>query len=162
VSERNIVGAFRSADLFKNAALLLGKTMGSQRPLSTPYIFNAAMSTELFLKCLIALEGNKVPKNEHDHVNLFQRLSQDSRDALRSEYNRHPYVERFGRAVAAMEPTIKWDFDSALQAGRRAHLFSRYAHEEATNMKFGEGWSSGPVIDVLRLRILFLRPDLEE
>jgi hypothetical protein len=89
-----------------------------------------AFTSELFLKCLIAIEGGAPPRL-HDLLDLFNLLSTPTRSRLQAMWfdyvQRHPeQTETFKQVGVTIEPELT----SALAAGRKAFELIRYWHED--------------------------------
>jgi hypothetical protein len=101
--------------------------------LNEPLIVLDALTSELFLKCLICIETGSTPRG-HDLKKLFDQLSEATRTRIQSYWESEVATrrreewdkfERFGLKIAR-------DLPSALAKGTNAFERYRYSYEENT------------------------------
>jgi hypothetical protein len=130
------------------------------RTAPTPPIVCAAFALELYLKCLIAMEGKKPPLS-HDLKKLFRRLDAETQNEIRARFK--PYEneaeELANRAYSnqglARPPGAIFDF--VLEAGRDAFEVYRYIHEKG--LRANQGWGADRIMQAARRAILDRHPD---
>jgi hypothetical protein len=105
--------------------------------LMMPLMVARAFSFELYLKCLISIEGKEVPHHHHLRK-IFDILSS----------------RRLGTKIRSLT------FDSALDLSSNAFEKLRYADEK--NMGDGEGWMASEISNGARRVILGLYPDWDQ
>ena len=149
----------RSADAFydiSQRALQLAAAHPDQEfYLGLVYGVNCAIATELYLKCLLTVEGSQIPK-VHNLKYLFNQVSRESRGKIRRRHNRlakkHPGLSNF-RKIG-----IKTDLDSLLEDGQDVFKLFRYLFEGIPNRMQPVGFALELFGHIIRNRILDLRP----
>ena len=142
---------FQAAESFRAGSLILANH--GLLPYLFPMVVCSAFSLELYLKCLILIEGGK-SGSLHDLEKLFSKITPESRKIVRASYEaRRPKVN----AGLATIPVPKTDFDFVLHWSAKAFEHFRYAFEGLVHSQ--EGWMAGPICDCVRERIVELRPD---
>lgn len=126
---------------------------------SYPAMVNSAFASELFLKCLLILEG-KSPPGTHDLETLFSSLNAAHKARIRALWKaKQPGRER---ALATVErengKTIPRDLVGALRDCANAFELIRYMHESPKKAKFYLTFFPIHVRDVIRQ----VRPDWTE
>ena len=165
-------GIFKQAESYFQAAHVLfmhaTQLIGFQPQLIFPSTVCEAFSLELFLKCLMLVEGTQY-KPGHDLEKLFDHLSVDSKAHIRAHCERglaqiqqmmnmaHQQYQQTGKGMA--EPPPRIDFEYALASSRRAFEAYRYVHEGKSAMEPGGNWLGKPILHSVRDRILILRPE---
>ena len=79
----------RSADAFYQTGQLALKCAVREDEkfhLALVYGVNGAFAIELYLKCLLAVEGSQIPAT-HNLKDLFAQLSRESRDKIRRRHD---------------------------------------------------------------------------
>lgn len=108
---------------------------GRLAKLYEPIVLNAALCTELYLKCLLLLDKGGWT-NGHDHVKLFNELSEAFQFNVRS-FHEH-YLKTDPEQIRRAEwnkdtidgtPPPSLDFDSQLAEKRDAFIYMRYWFE---------------------------------
>jgi hypothetical protein len=126
--------------------------------LADPVIVLGALTTELFLKCLICIETGNIPR-DHDLKKLFDKLSTGTCTRIQNlwesvvmrrteEWDRY---EEFGLKMPR-------DLPSALAKGSEAFKRTRYSYEENTE---GLHWYLEDLPTLLEELILEMKPDYE-
>jgi len=115
-----------------------------------------AFSMELYLKCLVAVEGGN-PQNEHNLDKLFLKVGAGSQGIIRANYGNKRIAQDALYAAAKLPVLAKSDFDSALHASADAFTDFRYIYEGAIQSE--EGWLAGSISECVRERIIELRPE---
>ena len=142
---------FQAAESFRAGSLTLANH--GLLPYLFPMVICSAYSLELYLKCLILIEGGK-SGSLHDLEKLFSKITPESQEIVRASYEaRRPKVN----AGLAAIPVPKTDFDFVLHWSAKAFEHFRYAFEGLVHSQ--EGWMAGPICDCVRERIVELRPD---
>jgi hypothetical protein len=154
---------FQQAESFTESATLLGRTaeLGSPQ-FFFPSIVCDAFGLELYLKCLILVEGDKY-SGTHNLELLFNKLTPESQMAIRNACapvvaKMHEMHQALPREKGA-QPLPVLDFDYALRASRNAFEVFRYVHERDEDNRNGDGWFGREIAKRTRERILFLQPD---
>lgn len=120
----------------------------------------AAFAFELFLKCLLAIEGRSV--GGHDLYDLFAALSPDSQRDIRARYEslmETPEVKTDNAAKKQFLESINQanlyttDFDLLLRLSKDAFVQLRYIHEG----KEGTYWAASYILQATKERIMDLQ-----
>lgn len=154
---------YNRAASFELAALSLTRSYGGgDKALKVPIVVNSAFSLELYLKCLLYLEGKPTKADGHSLRNLYGNLDDLHQTVVLVRYDAaiamSPMMQHtFRRERERTLPTLKWDLDSLL--GRLNNAFSawRYDYELTVNEMVYHG--AQPVREAIRSLILDLRPD---
>ncbi len=128
--------------------------------LPTSYIICKAFALELYLKCLIRIEGNSYGR-EHDLKKLFHLITKPRRseiisrwqvnaDTLREEI--HSLYSRTGRHL----PNV--DFNFVLTTSKDAFTLFRYIFE---GIEPDKAWLADSIMETIRDTILSMHPDWE-
>jgi hypothetical protein len=144
---------FSQAEVFRTGSQILG---GYLPNLAIPWVVCAAFSLELYLKCLLLIEGGSTEK-KHDLEKLFANISCTSREAIRKNYENKRVVRDAMFAGAHVPPPPPSDFDFVLHASALAFEKFRYAYEGL--IEDGQGWLAGDIGECVRERIIALHPD---
>ena len=95
---------------------------------------NAALATELYLKCLLLIECGQFPKR-HNLKLLFGQLKRSTRQALKKEHDE--IVRRDKKVKTLVKRGMKLDLDSLLEKGQDIfEQFFRYPYEPTANGVF--------------------------
>ena len=145
-------GVFKTAEVFRTSSFIL-----ANHGLPTcmfPMVMCASFSLELYLKCLILIEGNTYGKL-HDLNKLFLKTKVDSQKKIRANYE--PLKARKDAMFSAMKgvPTPRTDFDFVLSASAKAFENFRYAFEG--NVPDQTGWLASEISECVRERIVELK-----
>ena len=94
-----------------------------------PVVILDAFGLELYLKCLLVIEG-KVPRKEHDHRKLFALLSAPTQREVRQHHERlvesNPSIREF---IEAGHPRSHFQLDEVLRQCGNAFTSWRYLYE---------------------------------
>lgn len=141
---------FLQAARFELAAMLLKDQLTIHRKFHfmPPFVTNAAFALELYMKCMIVMQGGEVPA-EHDLEYLFSNISRVTKAKLRKRFN-----------TISIEQKIfeKPDLDSLLKMSKDAFVFLRYAYEEDSGDK-GTGFGLWPLLVCIREFIFEAKPE---
>jgi hypothetical protein len=160
-AKRNPRQIFVVADQYRNGSkwLILAESNGWPHDVRMAGVTCASFALELFLKCLLAMEGKDVP-DLHDLWHLFARLNKATQVKVRGNFE--PYLMDAGRHIAASAkragypiPTV--DFDFVLNASRKAFPLTRYIYEGG--LPGGQGWVADGILEAARKTILDAHPD---
>jgi hypothetical protein len=145
-------GVFLTAEVFRSSSAILGNHGPSYM---FPMVICAAFSLELYLKCLILVEGGA--SKGHDLGDLFSKTSTESQQKIRASYA--PYKAKADTMYASVKgvPVPRTDFDFVLCASAKAFEHFRYAYEGA--VKDQEGWLANDIRECVRERIAELKPE---
>jgi hypothetical protein len=148
---------FSTAEVFREGSQILSNHLPN---VMFPWVMCSSFSLELYLKCLILIEGGAA--TGHNLETLFRkRISGDSQDAIRANYEKKRAQQDaiFAAAVAAghMPPPPKSNFDFVLHASAEAFTRFRYAYEGLVGNQ--QGWLAGQIGECVRERIIELNPD---
>ena len=169
---------FLSAEQFLEAARILARHMpGPERKYSPavpfPYIVHAAFSLELFLKCLLTLEGglNGGLRRSHKAKDLFDGLQPKTKKALEERDSRgrrgtqQRQYENALKAEGAESPKVqflemlaKTTLADDLAEANDAFEYFRYSFEDSEDGKT-RGFTLGFFVEDLRVFILELMPE---
>jgi hypothetical protein len=157
---------FAAGEIFGMAATKLSHAASHGEPhMATPYIVCHALSLEIFLKCLILLEGRSY-KNIHGLKDLFDKLSDDSKANITSMYERHiPKIqqqmllmhEEFRKLGLASGDPPEATLASVLARSNHAFSGIRYLYEG--QIRDDRHWEAAEAWGCVRERILELRPE---
>jgi hypothetical protein len=163
MSKYDPIHIFVHAEQFRNAERYLTSApkQGFPLPVDMAIPVCAAFALELYFKCLLAIDGNPLPR-EHDLKKLFNKLSPPRKTRIRCLSD--PYMddvkvwlkqehERVGK------PTPNIDFNFILGASRKAFELARYLYE--TGLPQGRGWIADAITEGTRATILELHPEWE-
>jgi hypothetical protein len=154
---------FNSADNFDLAAKVLesynknlfnSASVGEEiRIPFIPGVVLSAFALELYLKCILAIEGNE--EKGHNHSKLFSQISQKAQDDIKSAYK----IQRQSQNAINDEqdlreyiPEQEFDFDSVLRDCGDAFTSFRYVYESFGNDERLKKlkWLSDRIITVVR------------
>jgi len=139
---------FLTAEAFDRACQALADTIPKQDAFTRSIVIghNAALTLELYLKCLLVLEHGSYVEG-HDSQKLFRLLGRQTKQALEKKWK---------KVVAGTE----WfeDLEECLSLGRDSFVKFRYAFEPAS---VGVVWALGALIPIVKSLILHLRPQWE-
>jgi hypothetical protein len=101
-----------------------------------PAIVLSAFASELFLKCLLLIEG-KGTHNTHDLHVLYKKLSKGTQALIKSKWD---FPTRRAADIALTEKMsgqkMPTDFESALSRGGKAFKYMRYIFEDPLSTDF--------------------------
>lgn len=133
-------------------------------------IVSCSFSIETYFKTLKAIEGGDRPLKEHNLLCLFNDISDDSKGALERAWNEiygHDIEMRRKLAAFAAEKFGEDDLfkprtiTNALDDAQEAFVAFRYADGLIDKAEECPGFAAWAVPDLLRGRILEMRPDLK-
>jgi len=142
--------------------------VGTGQPfrLNEAIALNAALSTELFLKCILHIDLGGWT-NGHNHVQLFRELSTERQKQIR-KYHEHymktdPWqIKRAKWNSQGPLATAKLDFDSQLLEKKNAFIHMRYWFERPdSRMDYSTLGYPDTVARSIRNVIIKLRPEWE-
>ena len=158
------IAIFRTADAYYQGGLVLGAKIPKSGFYVLPYAVLGALTLELYLKCLIALETGKNPPRGHNLEKLFNNLSKDGRKKIRLCYDnpQHPkeieWREKLKNPPANVPEDIKqtliFNFDDDLRRSSRAFERFRYAYETSVPGDELIAWQANYIIYCTRLHII--------
>ena len=121
------------------------------------YGVNAAFAVELYLKCLLSVEGGQIPET-HNLKQLFNQVSRESRGKITKRHNKlaadHPVLSEFRQNLG-----IKTDLNSLLEDGQNIFTQFRYFFEDIANRTEPIGFGLDLFGQIVRNRILDWRPE---
>jgi hypothetical protein len=146
---------FKTADVFSEAAVtLLHKAWNEEKPyLSFAFGVNAALATELYLKCLLLIECGQIPKI-HNLKSLFGQLPRKTRQVIRKQHDKAVHEDR--ALVPFAKQGIKFDLDTLLQRGQDVFELFRYPYEPRAKDTF---FGLSGLANCVRQHILSLHPE---
>lgn len=142
---------FRHAEAFVHAAGIVSEHAVTRAYLVPPVIVCRAFAFELFLKCLIELEGGNYPK-KHTLRLLFNLLSSTSQVDIKSRSI--VCCAQWG-SVRAPEPNP----DKALDMSSEA--FERFRYWFEPDYMGQSSWLADSLLRGIRDRLVMLKPDWE-
>lgn len=134
--------------------------------LSEATALNAALSTELFLKCILHIDLGGWT-NGHNHVQLFRELGEDRQKEIRKYHDDYMKNDpaQINRAVWNMNSPFapdKLDFDSQLTEKKNAFIYMRYWFEKPElRIEYKTLGYPDTVARSIRNVIIKLRPEWE-
>jgi hypothetical protein len=154
------------AESFFTSANLLAEHAMHKGPFNPPYMFPSvtcqAFSLELYLKCLLRMQGSNY-RGTHDLEQLYDLLSQENRDAIERIASKplDPMIK--GMFYIGRDPHLPQSLlvKDLIHESRRAFETFRYIHERIGTGD-GEGWTAGPVVGWVRERLMELKPEWRE
>lgn len=124
----------------------------------SPALVLSAFASELYLKCLIALETGRAAQG-HDLLALFKSVGKETQaniDRRWSEYVMSPQQQRHYAGLASLVGhSIPTDLNWALKNGGSGFVELRYLHEGDDGSKF----LLGDFPDILRAEVLLQKPE---
>jgi hypothetical protein len=127
--------------------------------LAEPLIVLGAITTELFLKCLICIESTgTTPPHDHNLQRLFGRLSRPTRARIQNRWDIVPLRREEWDKWEGFGLKIPRDLPSALAKGANAFQVYRYSYEENTD---GIHYYLQDLSALLEAVILEMRPEFE-
>jgi hypothetical protein len=169
-NEKTLRGMFGVASWFHVAAdRITGMAAADQQhgALVIPGAMNSAFAFELYLKCLIGLEGNPFPAIHKLDV-LFTHLTPVSQDVIRGFSTRgvegiqHMLSTLYAKTHRETVPVVTFDY--ILTTNANAFEGWRYVFE-GRDLADTDGlliWTANSLRDATRSRIKMLRPDWNE
>jgi hypothetical protein len=152
---------FVTAEQFRFASkwLIRAPDMGCEPNVEIPSVTCAALALELYLKCLIAIEGTNNPEI-HDLQDLFAKLSRGMQSRVKAHFDRFSagakeYVQRDAAKTGSPAPTV--DFDYVLAWSRKGFTKSRYIFENGLPPE--TGWIADSITECARRTILDMYPE---
>ena len=147
---------FKNAEVFSRLAALVEAQMSTgDMSLAVTYPTLAAFSLELYLKCLLYVQGAPGVPHVHNLKELFRNLNSKTKAELRKEHDK----------LAGKDPTFNlvkkrfgnsFDLDTLLEEGQDAFDVFRYCHE---GIKEGSGFSLNIFSWCVRKRLLKSHPE---
>ncbi len=126
---------------------------------------NHAFAFEMYLKCLIVIEGTEISKdNKNAHHNLeglFGLLKDETQKRIISDFNKTTYFsDAYFKMIADIQDYLpkKVEFIDLLKRSPKAFTELRYKFEQRAGNKSYELESA---INSVRVVILSLRPDIQ-
>jgi hypothetical protein len=144
------------ADEFRLAAFKLAEHVQGIPQMAFPATVYFAFSLELYLKCLITIEGN-APKPTHNAQELVLQLSRESQQFLEDKFDNPPPESLKQRRSVEAITGQKQTFEAALRTSRNTFKTLRYIYEG--KLPSDEQWNGGEIIRGARARILELKPN---
>jgi hypothetical protein len=148
---------FLHANDFHNALVYLSSNEAPSHMavVAFPALVLAAFASELFLKCIICMDGKKVPK-WHDLKNLFDLTSQSSQRRMEKHWasmldHRADIIARMEKSTGQKFPR---DLSTCLALGSGAFEQLRYSYERGSTIFFLSDFPA-----VARLSILEVKPE---
>jgi HEPN domain-containing protein len=127
---------FRVAEAFLTVAQAARRDLGDGHPdeLNYPLAVNHALSLEIYLKCLVYLEGKTLDR-EHGLKTLFEMLDNSTQERAEQYYEQFrinsPYCQAMEAELRRLgrDPAVEYEFKAALAKGSDAFVKMRYAYE---------------------------------
>lgn len=119
-------------------------------------LMNHAYAFEMYLNCLMCIEGKEIKDRGHNLENKFVYLNEETKNIILDDYNStvifHPayFVNK--------DQNKKTDFVSMLKQTPRAFVHLRYKYDSNYNY---QNYELEPAINSVRATILKLRPELK-
>jgi hypothetical protein len=161
-------GIFQQAENFYQTLAALHKinpdpheNLHAAVTLVEPLIVLSAITTELFLKCLICIESTgTTPPRDHNLQKLFGKLSVPTRERIQSLWDRDVVPRRREEwdRCEGIGLKIRRDLPSALAKGADAFQIYRYSYEDNTD---GIHYYLQDLSELLERVILEMRPEFE-
>jgi hypothetical protein len=152
---------FEQADGFSRAYDILSvRPRDEAIAISRPALVLSAFASELFLKCLLLLDGKQLP-NWHDLKRLFDLLDADIQTKIKKLWGQS-LISRASMIAAFESDTGELfirDFDAALVAGARSFEHFRYYHEKTREEIDAVAFMLGDLPIMLKSVIWIKKPD---
>jgi HEPN domain-containing protein len=150
---------FAQAKSFAKAAGVLSKVEDPaiMVDMAGPSLTLAAFASELYLKCLLVLQGSR-PPNIHDLKKLFDRIEPEMQQTIERIWDTHVQIKQqyWEKVRAYIKKPFSLDLRSALEQGGRGFEVIRYSYEQSQE-DFGFVLSDLP--RVLQIAILEIKPE---
>lgn len=150
---------FKSADAFieisQQALKAAASSPDEEWYLAIVYCVNGALATELYLKCLLTVEGGQIPKT-HNLKFLFSQLSCESRGKIKKRHNELAPQQQ-GLCNFRDKQGIQIDLDSLLEDGQDVFVTFRYLFEGIADRVKPVGFALELFASLVRNRIIDLR-----
>lgn len=152
---------YMNAELYRTAYSVL-YSEGQKNPhlmtvIASPHMVLSAFASELYLKCLLCVEGRATVPQTHNLKALFRDLSVLSRDRIEqlwNNYSNSPGVQSLWRAIEhTTNKKVPQEFSTHLALSSRAFDQLRYSHEDDSGT-----FLLGDLPEMLRSVILERRP----
>ena len=152
---------FRQAEIFLAASDLLSNFIlppgivpgASDARMVIPRMMNRAFALELYLKCLILLDGGTIPMS-HEYDVLFNRLSDLTKADLERRYEESIQSNSVALAIKSHFASAEFGLPQVLAAEARAFVRWRYVFEGVPPSFLSE-W----LLQAARERALDCNPD---
>jgi len=118
-------------------------------PMGVAYAF----SLELYLKCLLNVEGSSYPET-HNLEELFRNLPKNTKTHLTKRYK--ALTDQSPCKSRMKKDGFKVELKSDLEASRNAFVFLRYAYEGKAPS--GSGFTAGLLLECIREEIVKKKP----
>jgi hypothetical protein len=154
---------FEQAGCFQQTLMVLRavpqEDIHSAVTLAEPLVVLSALTTELFLKCLICLESGNAPRG-HDLRKLFDQLAAPTRERIENLWNSKVAARRAKEwdRIEELGLRVPRDLPSALARGTNAFERVRYSYEGNTE---GVHYYVGDLPTLLEGVILEIKPELD-
>jgi hypothetical protein len=130
---------FKQATFFELASFRLSRAFkAGDEAMRVPFIVNSAFSFELFLKCLLAIEGKCDFRNIHDLHKLHGMLNDKHAKRIGELFDQNmasnPVMRNIYKAEkAGIIPTLAWGIIEILERIKDAFRAWRYSYELPKN-----------------------------
>jgi len=149
---------FKFAEMHYRAGGILLQKVTKDPDSTFPATVLVIFGFELYLKCLIAIEGKKPPRI-HDLRDLFFQLSKESQVEIRRAYKERaktdPFFKRMKQFYEEKGFPVDHSFDSVLKSCASAFVHFRYLWE----YEGGGKWHASALLECVRQRITKLRSE---
>jgi hypothetical protein len=149
---------FRVAAVYEEASNVIHNAMSNDKKmyLAVTHGAIAAFALELYLKCLLVIEHNAAPPEEHNPKELFRLLRRQTKQSLRRQHNEWAPKQQAFQNLKKHIPDWEFDLDSLLEQAQDAFTQLRYSYE---GLREGMGFSLNGFTWFVRNRILKLHPE---
>jgi hypothetical protein len=155
--------AFIFGEAYIRAGWTVKDVCGVRAPEPVIYVIaaNMALGLELYLKCLLLLEG-QVPAEKHNLKLHFDALSKESRTEIRREYARilkadaHMKSEKKRVKERGQNPDKIFRFDRVLDEAALAFEKSRYPFDPQYKK---HSYLAVPIAEATKKRIIRIKPE---
>jgi len=153
---------FEHAEFYRKSGELLGSEIVKDMPrqahteFAFPQVFTSTIASEVYLKCLHAIEFQGTVPKDHPLDKLFGGLSIATKQLVKRHWNAMVEHDPMFKASSARPGRRqKHDLASVLREGGLAFMRYRYAYEG----RHLSSYALGNLPDVLRDAILELKPE---
>jgi hypothetical protein len=146
---------FQSAEVYVLAGRTVYKTQ--KFAFSMPKCVLESLGLEIFLKCLILIEGGHYG-NTHDLYRLFLAVSLKNQTKIRNSFSKTVPTGgiMYVKPGSGNQPSPRIDFDYVLRRSAKAFEAWRYVYE--ASQKENQAWLASGIVDCVRDVIVELKP----
>jgi transcriptional regulator with XRE-family HTH domain len=149
---------FRTAWGFSQTARILIERYRKQdgHHFIAPLAVNSALAVELYLKCLLLLEGKSYAP-VHDLKSLFDSVDTDDKERIKQFFTEDIARKEYIKRIQASNPEMRYEVEPILEAANKAFEEWRYIFEEKDYTRYYYGLEE--VREAVERIILEIKPE---